>query len=206
MPTRREIITGRFDERAMALRTAQASQSGKSYGAEYFSNLTLITHQGKKVRFYDDLIRGKIVAINMMYAQCDDICPMMTANLANVQKLLGERAGRDIFMYSITLKPEQDTPRDLQKYAELHGVKPGWLFLTGARADIERLRVRLGFFDRNPRVDRNVSTHTGMVRVGNDVYDRWTMSPALAEPKQILAAINHVDKSIVHTGGSPRGL
>jgi protein SCO1 len=206
MPNRRELLTGGFGERALALRPARASQSGKRYGADYFSNLTLTTHQGKKVRFYDDLIRGKIVAVNMMYAQCDDICPMMTDNLVRVQKLLGERVGRDIFMYSITLRPEQDTPKDLQKYVELHDVQPGWLFLTGARGDIQRLRTRLGFFDPNPAVDRKVSTHTGMVRIGNDVYDRWTMAPALAEPAQILAAINHVDKSVVHTGKSPAGL
>jgi protein SCO1/2 len=198
MPTRRELITGRFGARAAEVKPIRAP-AGKRYGAEYFSNVTLTTHEGNKVRFYDDLIRGKIAVINMMYAQCEGICPTMTANLVRVQELLGERVGRDIFMYSITLLPEQDTPQDLREYAGMHGVKPGWLFLTGARADIQRLRTRLGFFDPNPVIDRNKSTHTGMVRIGNDVYDRWTMSPALAAPEQIVATINHVDKSVVHT-------
>ena len=105
-------------------------------------NITLYTHEGKAVTFYDDLICGKVVAINMMYAECEGICPIATSNLVRVQELLGERVGRDIFLYALTLQPEIDTPQRLQEYAEMHGVKPGWWFLTGARADIEHLRYR----------------------------------------------------------------
>jgi protein SCO1/2 len=71
----------------------------------------LTTHEGKKVKFYDDLIKDKIVIINFMYVKCEGTCPGTTANLVKVQKLLGDRVGKDIFMYSITLKPEEDTPR-----------------------------------------------------------------------------------------------
>src|SRR5882724_7870803 len=78
--------------------------------ARYFPNVELTTHEGKKVRFYDDLIKDKIVVINFMYAQCEGICPGITANLVKVQKILEDRVGRDIFMYSITLKPEEDSP------------------------------------------------------------------------------------------------
>ena len=158
-------------------------------------NITLYTHEGKAVTFYDDLICGKVVAINMMYAECEGICPIATSNLVRVQELLGECVGRDIFLYALTLQPEVDTPQRLQEYAEMHGVKPGWWFLTGARADIEHLRYRLGFFDLNPVVDGEKATHTGMVRIGNDEYDRWTSASALAKPEQIVATINHVDRS-----------
>src|ERR1044072_2557808 len=81
--------------------------------ARYFPNFELTTHEGKKVRFYDDLIKDKIIVINFMYAQCEGICPGITTNLVKVQKLLGDRVGKDIFMYSFTLKPEQDTPEAL---------------------------------------------------------------------------------------------
>jgi hypothetical protein len=131
----------------------------------------------------------------MMYAECEGICPLATSNLVRVQVLLGKRVGRDVFLYSFTLQPELDTPQRLQEYAVMHGVKPGWLFLTGARADIERLRYRLGFFDPNPVVDGDKATHTGMVRIGNDGYDRWTSASALALPEQIVATIHHVDRS-----------
>jgi protein SCO1/2 len=157
-------------------------------------NVALKTHTGASVRFYDDLIRGKVVAINMMYATCEGICPLMTNNLVRVQALLGKRVGTDVFMYSLSLKPEQDNPRALAEYAEMHEVAPGWLFLTGARADVERVRIALGFYDSDPVRDKDTTRHTGMVRIGNDAYGRWTMAPALAEPRQILSAILRVTR------------
>jgi len=204
LQTRRELIAGGFGRRSPASTPARAARPAKRYGAEHFTNATLTTHEGKPVRFYDDLIRGKTVAINMMYAQCDGICPTMTANLVRVQEMLGPRVGRDVFMYSITLQPEQDTPEDLKIYAAVRGVKPGWLFLTGAPADIRLVRYRLGFFDIDPAVDADNATHTGAVRIGNDRYDRWAMAAALAAPEQILAAINHLDRSVVSTAAPRR--
>ncbi|KFX69065.1 electron transporter SenC [Pseudomonas taeanensis MS-3] len=184
-----------------AIDMADASVDGAQNS--YFPNVWLDSHEGKRVRFYDDLVRGKIAVINFMFVQCGDICPTMTANLIKVQKLLGERMGRDIFMYSISLQPLMDTPEVLKAYAEMHRVQPGWQFLTGTEADIKRLRYGLGFYDPEPEVDRNLGTHTGMLRIGNDRSERWTMAPALAEPERILATINHVDSTMVHTAYRP---
>ena len=192
MPNRRELLTGNV--------AAASGAPRKQYDASYFSNLTLTTHEGKKVCFYDDLIRDKLVAFNMMYVACDDTCPLTTANLVRVQKLLGKRVGRDVFMYSITLQPEVDRAADLRKYAQTMGVLPGWLFLTGAPEDIQRVRRRLGFTDPNPKVDRRFSSHTGMLRIGNDAYDRWGMAPAMTTPEQIVSTINHFDMSRTRTG------
>lgn len=173
--------------------------------SSYFPNVWLDSHEGKRVRFYDDLVRGKIAVINFMFVQCGDICPTMTANLRKVQKLLGERMGQDIFMYSISLQPLMDTPEVLKAYAEMHRVQPGWQFLTGTEADIKRLRYGLGFYDPVEEVDKNLGTHTGMLRIGNDRSERWTMAPALADPERILATINHVDSTMVHTAYRPEG-
>src|SRR6476619_4289384 len=72
----------------------------------YFPNLVLTTHEGRKVKFYDDLVKDKIVIFNMFYAQCEGICTPITRNLLKLQNVLGERVGKDIFMYSFTLKPK----------------------------------------------------------------------------------------------------
>ena len=40
--------------------------------AKKFPNLVLKTHEGKNVRFYEDLLRDKIVLINFMYATCTE--------------------------------------------------------------------------------------------------------------------------------------
>jgi protein SCO1 len=198
MNTRRDLVAGMGAAALgwMGSRSAAAAPSpARSAARTSFPNVTLYTHEGKPVKFYDDLIRGKVVALNMMYADCKGNCPLMTSNLLRVQKLLGERVGRDVFMYSLTLQPEVDTPQHLKEYAEMHGVKPGWLFLTGASADVRQLRLSLGFYDPSPIVDADKATHTGMVCIGNDAYDRWTSAPALASPAQIVATINHVDRA-----------
>jgi protein SCO1/2 len=161
---------------------------------ESIPNVALKTHTGATVRFYDDLVRDKLVVINMMYAGCNNTCPPMTNNLVQVQQLLHDRVGKDIFMYSITLRPEQDSPQDLAHYAKQYHVQPGWLFLTGAAADIEKLRFALGYYDPDPDVDKQETRHVGMVRIGNDPFQRWGMAPALAAPRQIVSAILHLDR------------
>ncbi len=200
MTTRRNLLAhlgatavGAFGVSAWAA-TPRQQENTPSGGARArnFPNATLLTHEGKEVRFYDDLIRGKTVVINMMYAQCSDRCPPMTQNLRLVQDMLGDRVGRDIHMYSMTLLPEQDRPQDLKDYARLHGVKPGWTFLTGKPDDIERIRKRLGFYERDAKLDTDITRHTGMIRIGNDSLDRWCTGAALGTPSLIIDAIKAV--------------
>ena len=161
--------------------------------ARYFPNVELTTHEGKKVKFYDDLMKGKIVLINFMYAECTGICPGITANLKKVQNLLGKRVGRDIFIYSITLQPQRDTPQMLNHYAKMHKAGPGWLFLTGAPADVELLRRKLGFTDPDPERDKDKANHIGNVRYGNEELTIWAACPGLSKPSAIAEAISWVD-------------
>jgi protein SCO1/2 len=157
--------------------------------ADYFPNVVVHTHDGKTLRFYDDLVHGKVVVFNMMYTACTGICPGNTANLLQVQQALGDRVGRDVFMYSMTLQPEFDTPAALREYVARYGIKPGWTFLTAAPGDMDLLRRKLGFFDDDPTVDLALNDHTGMIRIGNEALDRWSMMPALQSPSQIVRAI-----------------
>jgi protein SCO1 len=157
-------------------------------------DLPVLTHDGRAVHFYSDLVKDRIVFINMMYAQCTDRCPPTTQNLKRVQALLGDRAGKDVFMYSLSLRPEFDRPEDLRAYMRINEVRgAGWTFLTGDRAHVERLRRSLGFFTRETAVDEDVTQHTGMVCIGNDALDRWCMTPALLQPGKIVDALMAVD-------------
>src|SRR5215204_4055415 len=98
--------------------------------ADYFPNVVVHTHEGRRALFYNDLLRGKTVLVNCM-SVAGEALHHATANLVRVQRLLGGRVGRDVFLYSITVEPERDTPRALAAFAEGQGVGPGWLFLTG---------------------------------------------------------------------------
>src|SRR5215471_2589150 len=158
----------------------------------HFPNVALTTHHGKQVRFYDDLLKDKIVTINFMYTSCKDACPLTTAHLVQVQKLLGERVGRDIFMYSLTIDPKHDTPAVLKKFAEKFHTGPGWLFLTGKDDDLELLRVKLGFIDPDPEVDKNRANHIGTVEYGNEPLMLWGACPGLAHPEWIAKEISWV--------------
>lgn len=160
----------------------QVSSVPRAMGPDYFPDVVLRTHEGKEVRFYEDLIKGKAVMINFMYARCEGICPGNTANLRKVQRLLGDAVGSKIFMYSITLKPEEDTPEVLATYAAAHGVGPGWQFLTGDPDDIELLRQKLGFTDPDPELDQDKSTHVGVVLYGSEPHQQWAACPGMAEP------------------------
>ena len=160
----------------------------------HFPNLLLTTHEGRKVRFYDDLLKDKIVLINFMYVKCEGVCPGITANLAKLQKILGSRLGRDIFMYSFTLKPEEDTPDVLRRYAEAYKVRKGWSFLTGAPADMELLRRKLGFTDPDPNIDAIKSSHIGNVRYGNEPLQLWGSCPGMSKASWIAESIKWVER------------
>ena len=161
---------------------------------DYLPNTLLTNHEGESVRFYDDLIRDKFVTINMVYTSCKMTCPLVTANLVRVQKLLADRVGRDLFMYSITIDPKRDTPKVLKKYAKTHGVGKGWQFLTGKPEDIEDLRIKLGFRWANPVRDANKDFHTGNLRYGNEPLMLWGMVPGIANPSWVAKCILFVDQ------------
>lgn len=164
---------------------APARRRGGRWGADYFPNVELVTHEGETVRFFDDLIEDKVVAINLIYTSCPNMCPLSTARLTRVQQLLGDRVGRDIFMYSISIDPENDTPEKLKAHAEKFNVGPGWTFLTGKPDDIMLLRKKLGFLIDGIQVELN--DHNGAVLIGNQRTGQWMRRMATSSP-HILAA------------------
>jgi len=145
----------------------------------HFPNVELITQDGKKVHFYDDLIKGKIVAIDLIYTTCHYACPLETARMAQVQKKLGDRVGKDIFFYSISIDPEHDTPEVLKAYMEKFNVGPGWTFLTGKKDDIIFLGRRLGLYT-DPSV--NADGHIPHLLIGNEAIGQWIRGSALDNP------------------------
>jgi protein SCO1 len=152
---------------------ATAAASGSSiWGADYFPNIPLVTHEGKEVRFFEDLIKDKVVSINFIYTSCPDACALETARMREVQKILGDRVGRDVFLYSITIDPEHDTPEVLNEYAGKFQIGPGWLFLTGKKADITLLRKKLGLYSEED-ANRDLSEHNLSQMIGNQATGQW---------------------------------
>jgi protein SCO1 len=169
--------------------TASPPDRGAVIRERNLLNIELTTHEGRSVRFYDDLVKGKVVAINFMFTTCQRACLRITPQIAEVQRALGERPGLDVTFLSISLEPEHDTPEVLRKYAKAFRAGPGWYFLTGKKTDIERLRRALGVYDPDPVVDADVTQHAGVLVLGNEPKARWKAIAALSKPVRIRQAI-----------------
>jgi protein SCO1/2 len=162
-----------------------SEQARRRIQQQHLPNIPLITHEGKQVGFYDDLIKGKVVSLNFFFANCDEICPLVMANLAKVQNLLGSQVGRDIFMYSFTLKPEEDTLDVIRRHRAIHHARPGWTFLTAKPEDMEKLRKAIGFTYPEPAIDKDKTQHIGNIRYGNEPLMLWSACPGMAHAKWI---------------------
>jgi protein SCO1/2 len=162
-------------------------------GVDIIPNVALRTHENVEVRFYDDLVKGRQVLINMMYASCASYCPAITTRLVEIHQALAPRMGRDLFMYSITLKPAEDDPAALKAFAKMHGaLLPGWTFLTGAAFDIETLRFAL-FRHNHIKLDLDPQLHTGKLRIINDAINRWVHVAPFASKATVLQHISWAD-------------
>jgi protein SCO1/2 len=155
----------------------------------HLPDIELLTQDNRTVHFYTDLVKDRRVVLQFMFTRCKDVCPIITHNLVEVQRLLKGRVGSDIFFNSISLSPEEDTPRDLKAYARTHGVGPGWTFLTGKPDDILLLRKSLGFFYDDPKEDADRNNHSGMLVVGDEPLMRWAMCQGGAAPEWIATVI-----------------
>jgi len=164
-----------------------AAANPPHWGADYFPNVTLTTQDKKQVKFYDDLLKGKKVAIYLMYTTCKYGCPLETARLAQVQKYLGDRVGKEIFFYSITIDPKHDTPEVLKQYAEKYHAGPGWTFLTGKESDIELISKKLGLY--SPPDPNNLDGHTPVLMIGNVPGGQWMSNSALDNPRFLAVMI-----------------
>ncbi len=160
---------------------AADAKENAQWGDTHFPNVELITQDGKKVRFYDDLIKGKVIALELIYTTCKYNCPLETARMVQLQKQLGDHVGKDIFFYSITIDPEHDTPEVLKEYAAKYHVGPGWTFLTGKLADIKLISKRLGL-DKLP-TGNDPDGHMPSLLIGNDATGIWMRNSALDNTK-----------------------
>jgi protein SCO1/2 len=167
---------------AAAVTVASVASAKSQRGPEYFTNAELTDQNGVKHRFYDDLIKNKIVVIEFFYSECTNSCPMETARLAQVQRMLGDRVGKDVYFYSISLDPTTDTPEKMRSFGEKYKAGPGWFFLTGKKADIDLISQRLGMYS-----DFNVTNpsggHPANALLGNDNTGQWMRNSAFDNPR-----------------------
>ena len=169
-------------ETASADSTPDSKSEASSLSSAKIPNTRVVDQNGKQLNFYDDLIKGKSVAINFLFTTCTAICPSLAATFHRVQQEARTR-GVDVQLISVSVDPTVDTPERLQEFAQKFKAESGWTFVTGDKADIDSVLQALGV------AVANKNDHTPMVLIGSDVTDRWTRTYGLSSPVTILNLI-----------------
>jgi len=160
-----------------------AAKATGSKGRDYFTDTLLVAQDGRKMRFYSDVLAGHIVLINFMYASCQDACPLITASLVKARNELGDAASQVRFV-SLSVDPEHDTPADMAKFAKkMNAQHPEWLFLTGSKANMDTVLKKLGSYTDDP-----TDHQTGLI-IGNTRTEHWRKVRPDAPPSAIAAEL-----------------
>jgi len=160
-------------------------------------DVEVLDQDGRSLHFASDLVAGRLVAIHFIFTNCTTICPPLAATFGSLRKLLGDRAGRDVFLISVSVDPGYDTPERLKAWAAKFGSGPGWTLVTGGRDDITRLLKALGAYTPE------MNDHPPLVLIGNP-RGEWTRAYGLAAPKKLAAAIDAMAEPAASAGEPAR--
>jgi protein SCO1/2 len=158
----------------------------RSPAEKYFSDVELLDQDGIKLRFYTDVLKNKIVAINTFFTTCTNICPPMNRNFEKMQDALGDRLGKDVFLVSISVDPETDTPTRLKEYGRRFHARPGWLFLTGKKENVDWALYKLGQYVETK------DDHTSVFIIGNEPKGLWKKAFGLAKSEELIKILDDV--------------
>ena len=198
-PEVRSVVPGKCRKCGMQLR--QASRNAETEAAEAPDKATSadgvtdrlrltdewVTDQnGRKLRFYRDLVKGKTVAIEFFFTTCTTICPPLTATLRKVQQQLADSHTSEVQLISISVDPETDIPERLSAFSSKFEAGPGWSFITGGKREITRILKALG----GNVADKN--QHSPTMVIGNDRAGYWTRAYGLASAATLVRVINDV--------------
>ncbi|HET9530976.1 MAG TPA: SCO family protein [Blastocatellia bacterium] len=164
----------------------KATSAEASPAEKYFTDVVLINQDGRPMRLYTDLLKGKVVVINTFFTTCVSVCPPMSRNLEKVQEWLGSRLGKDAHIISITVDIDTDTPPRLKEYAEKYKARQGWYFLGGKKENVEFALRKLGQF-----VEAK-DDHTTIMIVGNLQTGLWKKAFGLAKPDDLIKVVESV--------------
>jgi protein SCO1/2 len=163
--------------------------------AKYFTDVELLDQDGRKLHFYSDVLKGKTVVVNAFFTTCTSVCPPMNRNFEKMQEALGDRLGRDVYLVSISVDPTTDTPPRLKEYAQKFNAKPGWLFLTGKKENVDWALYKLGQYVESK------DDHKTIIIIGNEATGLWKKAFGLAKLDELIRLVEEVvnDKAAAAT-------
>lgn len=153
---------------------------------KYFTDVELLNQNGEKVRFYTDVLKGKTVVVNAFFTTCTSVCPPMNRNMEKIQEVLRDRVGRDVFLVSMTVDPDVDTPARLKDYAQKFHAGPGWVFLTGKKENLDKALYKLGQYVENK------DDHKTIFIIGNEPTGLWKKAFGMANVVELIQVVESV--------------
>jgi cytochrome oxidase Cu insertion factor (SCO1/SenC/PrrC family) len=145
------------------------------------------------------VLKGHVVTINFMFTSCKDACPLLTQKLRSVKDDLGDLFGKPVRFVSISVDPGNDTPQAMKAFAERNkAVHKEWIFLTGKKADVEKVLHKLGEFSET------VEGHSTAFLAGNTITHRWTKIRPDAPPVAVAEHIRRLAGVDMGSGPVPR--
>jgi protein SCO1/2 len=139
--TRRPWFTTRLLLGGWALSSVLVAQAPapikRSVESYTVPDVTLVNQDGAKVRLKSLLESGEPVIVDFIFGTCTTICPVLSAGYANLQLKMPVEIAK-VHLVSISIDPENDSPKVMRDYLKRYRAKPGWDFLTGKREDIDK--------------------------------------------------------------------
>jgi protein SCO1 len=158
-----------------------------------FPDVAVQDQDGKPLKFYTDLVRGRTVFINFIFTGCSTVCPPQTAILRDVRRRLNTAIEtKNVLLISVSVDPLNDSPQQLTRFAKKFELTPGlangWVFVTGTSRDMTRLLAAFGTNVADP------NEHSSLAWLGNDAKKRWTRTSALNSGAEIAQLLREVAK------------
>ncbi len=150
-------------------------------------DVTLVNQDGAKVKLNKLLNSKKVVMVDFIFTTCTTICPVLSAGFANFQRKVGPDA-KDVHLISISIDPENDTPKRLREYLKRYNAKPGWDFLTGSKDDIDKVITALHAYTTTKM------SHLPMALLYTPSDKRWTRIFGLIGTTDLIAEFERARK------------
>jgi cytochrome oxidase Cu insertion factor (SCO1/SenC/PrrC family) len=165
---------------ALGEQTATDDAAGEEKARSYFTDLEVIDQNGKRLRFYSDVLKDRVLLINFIFTSCMDACPLMTQRLIQTRELLVDAVKDDIWFVSISIDPERDTPEAMKAFAEKQGAdETRWMWLTGTKQNLEFIVKRLGQYTDE------IEAHSTLMLAANTRTRHWTRVMPMVPPAGI---------------------
>jgi cytochrome oxidase Cu insertion factor (SCO1/SenC/PrrC family) len=155
---------------------------------EYFTDTEVIDQNGNKLRFYSDVLKDRVVLVNVIFTNCKDACPLMTQMLIRTRGHLADAVKDDVWFVSISTDPARDTPEAMKRFAEQQGAdEDRWLFLTGTEENMQFILKKLR------RYNPDISAHSTQMLAGTTrERHEWIPLPAGIQPDAIAMVLRNL--------------